>query len=80
MVDFLAALAVIAGLLFKLWLAAQEKKESSAHDNDTAQFDQALATGDADALSAAFEQLRVPATGDGDSGGPDDPAVAERKL
>ncbi|MHB1059804.1 MAG: hypothetical protein ACYC0F_18165 [Rhodanobacter sp.] len=77
--EALAALLTIAGLLVKHWLAAQEKKESGTYENDTANFDQALAGRDADALSAAFEQLRPPA-GDGDPGGPDDPAPAERKL
>lgn len=78
--EVFAALIAIAGLLLREYLAARAKKETTAHDNDTAQFDQALAGRDADALSTAFEQLRVPAAGDGDSGGPDDPAAAERKL
>lgn len=76
-----AALLAIVGLLLKHWLAAQEKKEHDTYGYDIKGFNAALIDRDTDALSTAFEQLRVPeATGDGDPGGPDDSAPAERKL
>lgn len=77
-----AALMTIAGMLLKHWLAARAEERKHTYENDAAQFDQALAGRDADSLSAAFEQLRVPdaAAGDGDPGGQDDQAAAQRQL
>lgn len=82
MLEAFAALIAIAGMLLKHWLAAQEEKRNPTYEKDAAKFDLALAGRDADALSAAFDELRVPAAaaGDGDPGGPDDPAAAERQL
>ncbi|GEM_PF-2570401 len=68
--EALAALLAIAAMLLREYLAAM--RETDDHEADNQAFDQALAAGDADALSVAFERLREP-TGDGDPGGPDDP-------
>lgn len=82
--EAIAALLGIAGMLLKQWLVARAEERNHTYENDAVQFDQALAAGATDALSAAFEQLRVPdettATGNGDRGGPDDPTATERKL
>ncbi|BDV42424.1 hypothetical protein GURASL_13470 [Geotalea uraniireducens] len=50
----------------------KETRDARTYDNDTAHFDEALATRDTDDLSRMFDELRVPGTE-----GSDDPGRSE---
>jgi hypothetical protein len=83
MFSAIGALAAIALIILKYWLAAKSKKDTieDAAKKDLAQMDEAIAGGDADAISALFDELRPPQeAGSSDPGGSDGSKAAERQL
>ena len=72
MSSILSLLGFLLPLLVEWWQAAQAKKVS--YDHDTTAFDQALAAGRPDDLTAAFERVRSDAIQSGAyrPGGPGD--------
>jgi len=73
-------LLVILARLALLYIQSAQAKKASTYENDTAKFSQAVAAGNADDLSRMFDGLSVPPAGDGDPGGPDDPAACQWQL
>jgi hypothetical protein len=71
-----AILTILAPILAAIAKEVAARREKT-FENDAAKFDVALAGCDTDALSAAFNELRPP-PGYGDTGGQDDPDVAQR--
>jgi len=67
-----AALAALLFILKEIFRIRRERKEASTYDEDIAQMDNALASGDADDIALAFEQLRRKSRYD--PGGQDDTA------
>jgi len=53
-----ASLAILLFILREIFKVRQERKEASTYDNDIAQMDNALASGNADDIALAFERLR----------------------
>ena len=75
MIEGVIGLLTILAAIVRQLMAARARREERTYENDTAKFDQAVAAGNADDLSRMFDELRTPAAGDGDPGGPDDPAA-----
>jgi len=66
------SLAILLFILREIFKIRQERKKASTYDNDIAQMDNALASGNADDIALAFEQLRRKSRYD--SSGQDDTA------
>ena len=66
------SLAIILFIIKEISAIKKKREEASTYDNDIAQMDEALASGDADAIALAFEQLRRKSRYD--PGGQDDQA------
>jgi len=77
MIALISSALAIAALILEAVLKSKQAREAKTYDNDVKKLDQALAGRDAAALSAQFDELRLPA-GDGDPGGPDDQTAAGR--
>lgn len=78
-----AALAKLAAALIPILLAWWAERVNHDYSHQIEAFDRALAAHDADALSAAFERMRIPSVPDkpyGPALGPADTKIAGRKL
>jgi len=73
----IAGLIGIVALVLRWYLFGRDKQEAE-YERDMEQFHKALGSGDVDAISALFDELR--AENPGDLSGSDDPKTPERKL
>jgi len=79
MIALVSSALAIAALILEAVLKSKQAREAKTYDNDVKKLDQALAGRDSAALSSLFDELRQPgAPGEGDTGGPDDQAAAQR--